>query len=295
MRFVNFEEKAEAHPGVVVNNKILSLADLRGFSSIRTVDELLASDRLDELRTLLSGKPPTGGKSVESVKLRSPVLSPDKILCAAVNYTAHGKEKNSTQPKEPYFFTKFRSCIIGNGDPILVPKISKKVDWEVELAVVIGKRGKYISRENAMEHVAGYTIANDISFRDLQYPEGWSEKPSRQGLNWVKGKALDGAFPLGPWLVTKDDIPNPQNLRISLSVNGVSRQNSTTGDMIFGVDRLIEYISSGLTLLPGDVISTGTPSGVANYSGAPFLKEGDIVECEIEGIGKLRNPVVSES
>jgi 2-keto-4-pentenoate hydratase/2-oxohepta-3-ene-1,7-dioic acid hydratase in catechol pathway len=294
MRLVNFGEGNDVRAGVVVDRRIFTVADFQGFSSIRTVDELLSSGRIDELRAIVGSRSRSGGVSVENVKLRSPVLSPDKILCAAVNYTTHGKEQGATPPKEPYFFTKFRSCIIGDGEPILIPRISKKADWEVELAVVIGKRGKYISRKNAMEHVAGYAIANDVSFRDLQIPDGWFERPNRQGQNWVKGKALDGAFPLGPWLVTKEEIPDPQNLKISLSVNGVSRQDSTTGDMVFDVAQLVEYLSEGLTLLPGDIVSTGTPSGVANFSGAPFLKDGDVVECEVEGIGKLRNPVVSE-
>jgi 2-keto-4-pentenoate hydratase/2-oxohepta-3-ene-1,7-dioic acid hydratase in catechol pathway len=294
MRIAHFDDGRGLRAGVVFEHRVVGLENVPRFGSVRTVDDLLASGRLDELRELVASNPPKGGVPTDRVRLRSPLLSPDKILCAAVNYSSHGKEQSATQPKEPYFFTKFRSCIIGNGDSILVPRISRKVDWEVELAVVIGKRGKYISRGDAMDHIAGYTVANDVSFRDLQFPEGWPEKLNRQGQNWVKGKALDGAFPLGPWLVTKDEISNPQGIRISLSVNGVTKQNSTTSDMIFNIGQLIEHASSGLTLLPGDVISTGTPSGVANYSGAPFLKEGDVVECEIEGIGKLRNPVVGE-
>jgi 2-keto-4-pentenoate hydratase/2-oxohepta-3-ene-1,7-dioic acid hydratase in catechol pathway len=294
MKLVNFESGKGARAGVAIENRIHDFAELRGFSSMRTVDELLASGHLEDLRRVAGTLPRGAGTPTESVKLLSPILSPDKILCAAVNYGGHGKEKGSAPPKEPYFFTKFRSCIVGNGGPIVVPRISNKADWEVELAVVIGKRGKYIRREDAMEHVAGYAISNDISFRDRQFPEGWPTKLNAQGQNWVMGKALDSAFPLGPWLVTRDEIADPQNLRISLSVNGVVRQDSTTHDMIFGIDHLIEYLSSGITLSPGDVISTGTPAGVANYSGAPFLKDGDVVECQIEGIGKLRNPVVKE-
>jgi 2-keto-4-pentenoate hydratase/2-oxohepta-3-ene-1,7-dioic acid hydratase in catechol pathway len=290
MKLANFYDGRGTQAGLVIGRKVVGLADIPGFESIHSVDELLASGHLEELRALAESGPLTGGASVDSVRFRSPVTSPDKVLCAAVNYASHGKEGGTAPAGEPYFFTKFRSSIIGDGDPILIPRISKQADWEAELAVIIGRRGKYISRGDAMSHVAGYTIANDISFRDLQFPQ----KPSRHGLNWVKGKALDRAFPLGPWLATKDEIPDPQRVRISLTVNGVPRQNSNTADMIFDVSQLIEYASSGLTLLPGDVISTGTPSGVAYYSGAPFLKDGDVVVCEIEGIGKLRNPVVSE-
>jgi len=294
LKLANFDDGGGPRAGVVIDRRVIGLAELPGFESIRTVDELLASGRLEELRALTKDRPPAGGKIIDTVRFRSPILSPDKILCAAVNYAAHSKEGGGAPPEEPYFFTKFRSCIVGNGDPILLPRISKKADWEAELAVIIGKRGKYIGRGEAMDHVAGYAAANDVSFRDLQFQPSTPGKPNRLGLNWVKGKALDGAFPLGPWLVTKDEISDPQNIRISLSVNGVLRQNSTTGDMIFSISQLIESASSGLTLLPGDVISTGTPSGVAHYSGAPFLKDGDVVVCEIERIGALQNPVVSE-
>ncbi|MDV3278649.1 MAG: fumarylacetoacetate hydrolase family protein [Nitrososphaerales archaeon] len=295
MKLVNFDDGNGVRAGVVIEHRIRGLSELPGFSSVRSVDELLASGHLEELRRAVGFLPPKGGSSIESSRLLSPILLPEKILCAAVNYGGHGKEKGSSPPKEPYFFTKFRNCIIGNGDPILIPRVSSKADWEVELAVIIGKRGKYIRREDAMDYIAGYAIANDVSFRDRQFPEGWPSKLNAQGQNWVMGKALDSAFPLGPWLVTRDEIANPQNIRISLSVNGAVRQDSTTGDMIFGVDRLVEYLSSGITLSPGDVISTGTPAGVAAYSGAPFLKDGDVVECQIEGIGKLRNPVVQET
>lgn len=279
---------------MVIGDRVFGLAEL-GFPSVSKVEDLLTPGRIEELGRALRGGAPRGGLSLADVRLRSPIQSPDKILCAAVNYVAHGKEGGSTPPSEPYFFTKFRSCITGDGDPIVIPKISKKADWEAELVVVIGRRGKYISHEDAMDYVAGYCAANDVSFRDLQSPTESQGKPSRYGLNWVKGKALDGAFPLGPWLVTKDEIPDPQRLRISLRVNGATRQDSTTGDMVFSVARLIEYASSGLTLRPGDVISTGTPSGVANYSGVPFLKAGDVVEVEIQGIGTLRNTVEEET
>jgi 2-keto-4-pentenoate hydratase/2-oxohepta-3-ene-1,7-dioic acid hydratase in catechol pathway len=293
LKLVNFEAGSGMEAGVVVGREVFGLAEL-GFPSVRTVEDLLTSDRLEELGAAMQGKALKGGLALATAKLHSPVLSPDKILCAAVNYATHGKEGGATPPAVPYFFTKFRSCIIGDGDPILIPRISKKADWEVELAVVIGRKGKYIDGDTAMDHVAGYCVANDVSFRDLQFPPGWPEKPSRQGMNWVKGKALDGAFPLGPWLVTRDEVPDPRNLKISLKVNGAVRQSSTTGDMIFDVAKLVEHASSGLTLLPGDVISTGTPSGVANYSGVPFLKAGDSVVCEIERVGTLSNPVETE-
>ena len=231
---------------------------------------------------------------LESAKLLSPILNPEKILLVARNYASHINELNAGRMTEPYFFTKFKSALIGPDAPILIPRVSRAADWEVELAVVIGKTGKYISRRDAMDYVAGYTISNDVSFRDLQYSTGSADNQTGYGINWVKGKSLDSSFPLGPWLVTTDEIRDPHNLEISLSVNGVVKQHSSTREMIFKIDSLVESASSGITLKPGDIISTGTPEGVAVTSGGPFLKDGDIVECKIKGIGTLRNPVQSE-
>jgi 2-keto-4-pentenoate hydratase/2-oxohepta-3-ene-1,7-dioic acid hydratase in catechol pathway len=235
------------------------------------------------------------GVPVETVKLLSPILNPEKILLLAVNYISHSKEQKVKPPTEPYLFTKFRNALIGPGDSILIPKISKKVDWEVELAVIIGKAGKYIARKDAMNHVAGYAISNDVSFRDFQFGTQLPDGKTTLGLNWVKGKGLDSSFPLGPWLVTKDEIPDPHKLEISLSVNGKRKQRSNTSDMVFKIDSLIEYVSAGITIKPGDIISTGTPQGVAAFTGEPFLKDGDIVEGAIDRIGILRNPVKAES
>ncbi len=258
-----------------------------------TIDTLLSTGTLESLRQVevtaaLNGVP------VESVRLLSPILNPEKILLLAVNYLSHSKEQGVKPPSEPYVFTKFRNALIAPGQPILIPRVSKKVDWEVELAVIIGKAGKYIAKKDAMNHVAGYTISNDISFRDFQFSTQLPDGKTTLGLNWAKGKGLDSSFPLGPWLVTKDEIPDPHNLEISLSVNGKTKQRSNTSNMIFKIDSLIEYISAGITLKPGDIISTGTPEGVAAFTGEPFLKHGDVVEGKIDRIGTLRNPVTAE-
>jgi 2-keto-4-pentenoate hydratase/2-oxohepta-3-ene-1,7-dioic acid hydratase in catechol pathway len=231
---------------------------------------------------------------LSSVRLLSPVLFPEKIFCVAENYRSHVEEAKGKVAKRPYLFTKFRNAIIGPNETILIPRISKKVDWEAELAVVIGREGKHIPKKRAMGYVAGYCISNDVSFRDIQFPEGWPKELNRLGQNWVLGKGLDDAFPLGPWLVTTDEIPDPHNLGISLSVNGELKQSSNTGEMVFSVASLIEYISAGITLKAGDVISTGTPQGVAAFTDQRFLKDGDLVEARIDRIGTLRNPVESE-
>ncbi|ARM75537.1 fumarylacetoacetate hydrolase family protein [Acidianus manzaensis] len=215
-----------------------------------------------------------------------PIPNPEKIFLMAVNYKTHGNETSTNPPKEPYLFTKFNNTLVGHNQPVLIPKSSQKVDHEIELGVVIGKKAKYV--KNPLDYVFGYTIFNDISFRDKQFP---SENP--YGMRWVHGKGMDTALPMGPWIVTKDEIPNPHNLKLTLKVNGEIRQEGYTEDMIFKIDQIIEYISNGITLKPGDLISTGTPSGVGLATGK-YLKEGDIIEAEISNIGVLRNYMVKE-
>ena len=271
----------------------LQLSDLR---AMLTIDALLASGRLSALLTAKNLTENVQSLPVDSVTLRSPILNPEKILLMAVNYHSHSKEwsqKDST-PTEPYLFTKFRNTLIGPGEPVLIPRISAQADWEVELAVIIGKAGKNIAKKDAMSYVAGYAVSNDISFRDWQFSTRQPDGTTKLGMNWVKGKGLDSSFPLGPWLVTADEVPNPHELEISLTVNGKTRQQSTTGDMVFRIDSIIEYASKGMTLTPGDIISTGTPQGVAAFTGGPYLKDGDILEGTIGRIGTLRNPVRAE-
>jgi 2-keto-4-pentenoate hydratase/2-oxohepta-3-ene-1,7-dioic acid hydratase in catechol pathway len=300
MKLAHFEKNGQTRVGIVRGNSIYDVAESAGafgipsLSGVSTIDQLLASNLLNSASELDGKLGSATGLPLGSVKLRSPILFPEKIFCLAENYRAHAKEAGGEPAENPYLFTKFRNTIIGPDDPILVPKVSKKVDWEAELAVVIGREGKYISRESALDYVAGYTISNDVSYRDLQFPAGWSGKPNRLGPNWVEGKGLDNAFPMGPWLVTTNEIPDPYDLRLSLSVNGDQKQNSSTGDMIFKIDSVIEHISAGITLRAGDVISTGTGPGVAAFTDQKFLKDGDVVEAMIDRIGTLRNPVRSE-
>ena len=261
-----------------------------------TIDQILSEGLLPTLRRNAERvTEASSGTPVEAVKLFSPILNPEKILLMAVNYRSHRKESRiEDAPSEPYLFTKFRNALIGPGDLILIPNISRQPDWEVELAVIIGRAGKNIAKKDAMSYVAGYAVSNDISFRDLQFSTRLPDGNTKLGLNWVKGKGLDSSFPLGPWLVTSDEIANPHDLKISLSVNGRRRQESTTGDMVFTIDSIIEYLSQGMTLKPGDIISTGTPEGVGAFTGGPYLKDGDVLEGTIEKIGTLLNPVRAE-
>ncbi|HID72977.1 TPA: FAA hydrolase family protein, partial [Candidatus Micrarchaeota archaeon] len=229
----------------------------------------------------------------EKVVYYPPVPDPEKVICLAVNYRAHGAEQALKPPEEPYLFPKFANALVGHGWPILIPRASRMVDYEVELAVVIGKRGKYIPASRAYEYVAGYTVFNDVSYRDRQYPPGWPDKPNPYGQNWIMGKSLDTGAPVGPFLVTRDEIPNPYPLRLVLRLNGEVRQEGSTDDMIFKIPEIIEYVSNGITLKPGDIIATGTPPGIGYVTGR-LLRPGDVVECEVERVGVLRNPVVEE-
>jgi len=229
-----------------------------------------------------------------SIVWEPPVPNPEKILCVAVNYRAHGREAGVKPPEKPYFFPKFANALVGHGRPVVKPKVSSKVDWEVELGVVIGKPGKYIEVKDALRYVFGYVVFNDISMRDWQFPEGWPEKLNPYGQYWIWGKSMDTAAPVGPYIVTRDEVQDPNNLKLRLRVNGNLEQEGSTSDLIFNVQELVHWASMGLTLRPGDYIATGTPPGVGFPKGK-FLRHGDVVEAEVEGIGVLRNPVVEEA
>ncbi len=228
--------------------------------------------------------------SPENVTLNPPVKRPGKILCMAVNYWSHAREMNVEPPESPYLFIKLASTLVGHKSSIVIPRGAEKPDHEVELAVVIGGRGKYIERGKAMDYVFGYTILNDVTLRERQAP---LKKGARLGLRWLPAKNFDTSAPLGPLIVTADEIGDPHNLRLQLRVNGELRQDGRTSDMIFKIPEIIEAASEGLTLEPGDIIATGTPSGVGAATGK-FLKQGDIIEAWIENIGFLENTVTYE-
>jgi len=227
-----------------------------------------------------SGELPTVNR--DDVRLEAPVPRPSKIICIGLNYLDHVKESGAEIPKSPLIFSKFNTCVAASEDPILLPTGSEQVDFEAELAVVIGRRAKNIKREDAMSYVFGYTNFNDVSARDMQFADG----------QWQRGKSCDSFAPFGEYVATKDEIADPHQLQIQFRLNGETMQDSSTDQLIFKIPELVEYLSRSITLEPGDIIATGTPPGVGFARKPPvFLKDGDVCEVEIEGLGVLINPV----
>ena len=239
-------------------------------------------------RVLVAESPNEARRSVlwdmHDVRVLPPVARPPKIVCVGLNYRDHAEETQVPIPDRPILFSKPSTAIIGPDDSIIYPKISTQVDHEVELGVIIGKRGKDVPESEAFDHVAGYTVFNDISARDIQFAD----------KQWFRGKSFDTFAPTGPCLVLKDQLGDPHHLKMELRVNGETRQNSTTANMVFGIPQLVAFISKVMTIQSGDIIATGTPAGVGFYAKPEkkLLKPGDLVEAEIEGLGILRNRVV---
>ena len=282
MRFANVLIEGRPHLILAEGNSISLIKSVGGIE-VTTTDELLVFPVPGFTRSDLDLEaiPREAG-----LRYRPSVVSPEKIILAAVNYRSHIRENRRPELTSPYFFGRFRNSLIGPFDDLVLPRNSTKIDWEAELSVIIGKKGKNISSSTAKEYIAGYSISNDFSWREQQMEVFQGQG---MGSHWYTGKSFDGSFPLGPYLVTQDEIGDPDNLAIRLSVNGKTMQDGSSSDMIFDISTLIERASVGITLQPGDVISTGTPSGVAYFSGKPFIKAGDRIRTEIEGIGNLEN------
>lgn len=253
----------------------------------RSLKDILAMDGGLQRAAWAADKAQKAGLSING-KLLAPIPNPGKVVCIGLNYRDHAAESGMAPPPEPVVFSKFSTAVIGPDEAVRLPAVCEQVDYEAELVVVIGKRGRKVSREQAMDYVAGYTNGNDVSARDWQL-----NKPGKQ---WLLGKTPDTFAPIGPHLVTADEVPEPGNLRIGLRLNGETMQNSSTKELIFSVPELIAYVTQIVTLEPGDLIFTGTPPGVGMARKPPvFLKPGDVCEVEIAGFGVLRNPFVADS
>ena len=280
MKLVRFGSNGNEKPGLI--DKSGQLFDLSAY--VKDISgEILSEDKLKEISKINTDILP---KIDNSVRIGPCLNNVGKFICIGLNYADHAKEAGMEVPPEPVIFMKATSAICGPTDPILLPKGSVKTDWEVELAVVIGKKAKYVDLDDAISYVAGYAASNDISERTYQL-EGTGQ--------WTKGKSCDSFGPLGPWFVTKDEIPDPQNLAMWLSVNGQKMQDGSTKTMVYGVAFLVHYISQFMSLMPGDVISTGTPPGVGLGMKPPvYLRAGDIVTLGVQGLGEQCQRVIGE-
>jgi 2-keto-4-pentenoate hydratase/2-oxohepta-3-ene-1,7-dioic acid hydratase in catechol pathway len=283
MRLVSFRRPGQS-PSVGVMRTDGGVVDLHQSDSSlpKTLREIIAGGPDLLARALASANRPNAVVIAEP-KLAAPIPDPQKVICVGLNYRDHAIETKTPIPKEPVIFNKFPTAIVGPNETVRLPRESPQIDFEGELVVVVGKRGRRIAREQAMDNVFGYSIGHDVSARDWQ--------KHKEGKQWLLGKTFDTFAPLGPTVVTKDEIPDPHALKIQTRLNGEIMQDSNTGDMIFRIDELIAYVSQVATLEPGDLIYTGTPAGVG-LARTPqvFLKPGDVVEIEIESLGVLRNP-----
>ena len=284
MKLIRFGALGKEKPGVQLQEG--TRLDVSQF--IQDYDEaFFGTGGIEKLKVWLEKNRDHCPKVPDTVRLGAPMARPSKIICVGLNYAKHAEESGMEPPKEPVLFFKASSAIVGPYDDIRLPKGSTKTDWEVELAIVIGKKASYVSESEALTHVAGYVLHNDVSERAFQI--------ERSG-QWVKGKSCDTFAPLGPYIATADEIKDPNNLRLWLKLNGKRVQDSSTSDFIFNIQQVISYISQFMTLLPGDIISTGTPSGVGlGFDPPNYLTPGDEVELGVEGLGVSKQKVVAYS
>lgn len=284
MKLIRFGEVGKEKPGVQLPNG--NRIDVSNFGEDYT-EQFFETNGLERLEAWLKDNASKCTEVSQETRLGSPICRPSKLVCIGLNYAKHAAEAGMKIPSEPVLFFKSTTAIVGPNDDVVIPKGSTKTDWEVELAVVIGKKASYISKEEVADHIAGYVLHNDVSERAFQI-----EKEGQ----WCKGKGCDTFAPLGPFLATKDEVKNPNNLELWLKLNGEMMQHSSTSDFIFNIEESISYISQFMTLLPGDVISTGTPFGVGLGLTPPkYLKPGDVMELGIEGLGVSKQNVVAYS
>ncbi|MEA1947403.1 MAG: fumarylacetoacetate hydrolase family protein [Thermodesulfobacteriota bacterium] len=278
MRLIRFGQKGKAKPGLWKDGKIVDLREI--FPQIPDISETFFRDGW--LEKVAGVKHP--GRKIEA-RIASPIHRPSKIICLGKNYAEHAKEGGFENPEKPLIFCKTPNALSGPYDPIILPRSSGQVDWEVELAVIIGKEGKRINKTDAFDCIAGFTVMNDVSGRQAQFSDS----------QWFRGKSFDSFAPAGPFIVTPNEIDDVNNLRLTAVVDGEIMQDGNTREMIFDIPAIIENISEDITLIPGDIISTGTPAGVGIFRDPPVvLKPGNVVECRIEKIGAIINKVVTE-
>lgn len=283
MKLIRFGTEGQEKPGLQVESKRI---DVSAFGEDYN-EKFFETNGLDRLKDWLKTNEENCPTIADTVRLGSPIGRPSKLVCVGLNYAKHAAEAGMKVPTEPVLFFKSTTAIVGPNDDVIIPKNSEKTDWEVELAIVIGKKASYISLEEANDYIAGYVLHNDVSERAFQI-----EKEGQ----WCKGKGCDTFAPLGPFLATKDEIKDPNNLELWLEVNGEKLQDSSTSDFIFNVQECVSYISQFMTLLPGDVISTGTPFGVGlGFKPARYLKAGDTMRLGIEGLGVSEQKAVAYS
>ncbi len=281
MKLIRFRENDLVKPGVIIYD---AFYDASSFGEDYN-EQFFESNGLSRFQKFVDENKDKLPKLSPDVSLDCPIARPSKIICIGLNYADHAKETNATVPKEPIIFFKSTSAIIGPFDDVIIPKNSTKSDWEVELAVVMGKKATYVNEAEAINYVAGYCLHNDLSERAFQL---------ERGGQWVKGKSCDTFAPIGPFLATKDEIADVDKLRLWLKLNNQMMQDGTTANLIFKIPFLVSYLSQFMTLLPGDVISTGTPAGVGlGMNPQVYLKEGDVMELGIEGLGTSKQKVVA--
>ncbi len=283
MKLIRYGQIGQEKTGVVIDGKKY---DTSAFGEDYN-EKFFEADGINRLASFVEENKASLSLVADSERLGSPIGRPSKIVCIGLNYAKHAQETNAPIPKEPIIFFKSTTSVVGPNDNIMLPKDSLKTDWEVELALVIGKKASYVAKEEALDYVAGYVLHNDVSERAFQL---------ERGGQWAKGKGCDTFAPLGPWLVTKDEIANPNSLRLWLKLNGKIMQDGNTDDFIFDIAHVVSYLSEFMTLLPGDVISTGTPHGVGLGFNPPlYLKAGDVIELGIDGLGEAKQTVVAYS
>lgn len=284
MKLIRFGDKGQERPGIELNDG--KRIDVSAFGEDFTVD-FYENDGIARLSDWLAANGDSCPSLAEGTRLGSPIKRPGKIICIGLNFKDHAEESGMEAPKEPVVFFKATSSLVGPNDDLVIPRGSEKTDWEVELAVVIGKKASYVEESEAYDYVAGYALHNDYSERAYQL---------ELGGQWVKGKSCDTFAPLGPYIATKDEIEDINNLGMWLKVNGEQKQNGTTANLIFDVAQVVSYLSRFMTLEPGDVISTGTPAGVGlGFDPPQYLKPGDVVELGIDGLGSSSQKCVEWS